>query len=78
MNKTTRFLALCCALLLAVCMTAVAAADVDFERLAKLPETASYAKNADADAKYAPRVTTLDFKTDILSRNIGKEFMLSQ
>ena len=60
MNKTTRFLALCCALLLAVCMTAVAAADVDFERLAKLPETASYAKNADADAKYAPRVTTLD------------------
>ena len=60
MSKTTRFLALCCALLLAICMTAVAAADVDFERIAKLPETASYAKNADADAKYAPRVTTLD------------------
>lgn len=60
MNKSTRVLALCCALLVAVLMTAVAAAEVDPERLAKLPQTASYGKNDDADAKYAPRVTTLD------------------
>ena len=51
MNKSTRVLALCCALLVAVLMTAVAVAEVDPERLAKLPQTASYGKNDDADAK---------------------------
>ena len=49
------------ALLLAVCMLCPALAEeAAATRQSKLPETASYQKNAVADEKYAPKITTLE------------------
>lgn len=61
MTKTIRLLSLVFALLMAVTAAGCALAEEETAtRQASLPETASYAKNAVADEKYAPKVTELE------------------
>ena len=61
MTKTIRLLSLVLALLMAATAAGCALAEEETAtRQASLPETASYAKNAVADEKYAPKVTELE------------------